>query len=302
MIRVGIGGWTFAPWRGVFYPDDLVQARELQFASRQVTAIEINGTFYGLQKPASFRRWADETPDDFVFSLKAPRFATNRRILAEAAPSIERFLLSGPTELKQKLGPILWQFPPTKKFDPEDFAAFLALLPPAHDGVPLRHAVEVRHPSFLDAALLTLARRHRTAVVFPDAEKYPSIADVTASFTYLRLQRTAEDCPTGYPPAALKAWAQRAEVWAAGKRPDDLPSIEGGAPAAPTKSAMRKKSGAQQPAQEPPPRSGKPPAPSKSVRRGKHDVFVFMINGAKVRAPAAAMRLLKILAEAAPGD
>ena len=149
MIRVGIGGWVFAPWRGVFYPKGLPQARELEHASRKLTTIEINGTFYRTQKPDSFRKWADETPDDFVFSLKGPQFATNRRVLAEAGPSIERFFGSGVLELKSKLGPVLWQMAPTKKFDPEDFAAFLALLPQQLDGKAIRHAVEVRHESFL---------------------------------------------------------------------------------------------------------------------------------------------------------
>src|SRR5712671_8200453 len=147
MIRVGIGGWVFAPWRGEFYPKGLPQARELEHASRQLTSIEINGTFYGTQKPASFRRWAEETPDDFVFSLKGPRYATHRRVLAEAGSSIERFFASGIGELRSKLGPILWQLPPTKPFNPDDFTAFLELLPGALDGRAIRHAVEVRHAS-----------------------------------------------------------------------------------------------------------------------------------------------------------
>src|SRR5205823_14071097 len=144
MIRVGIGGWVYRPWRGVFYPEGLPQARELAHASRQLTAIEINGTFYGTQKPDSFLRWAEETPDDFVFSLKGPRYATHRRVLAEAGPSIERFFASGVLGLKSKLGPILWQFAPTKTFDADDFAAFLTLLPQRVDGSALRHAGAVR--------------------------------------------------------------------------------------------------------------------------------------------------------------
>ena len=148
MIRVGIGGWVFKPWRGTFYPNGLPQARELEHASRAVTTIEINGTFYGSQKPASFQRWAAETPDDFVFSLKGPRFTTHRGVLAEAGPSIERFFASGVLELKSKLGPTLWQLPPTKSFEATDFAAFLALLPQRLDGRPIHHAVEFRHPSF----------------------------------------------------------------------------------------------------------------------------------------------------------
>jgi uncharacterized protein YecE (DUF72 family) len=159
MIRVGIGGWVFKPWRGAFYPEGLPQARELDYASRKLTAIEINGTFYSTQKPDSFRKWAGETPDDFVFSLKAPRFATHRRVLAEAGESIERFFSSGVTELKGKLGPILWQFHPGKKFEPDDFGAFLRLLPRRLDGKPVRHAVEVRHESFLAPAFIAAAAR-----------------------------------------------------------------------------------------------------------------------------------------------
>ena len=169
-IRIGIGGWTFEPWRGVFYPDDLPHARELEYASRQVTAIEINGTYYGTQKPATFAKWRDETPEDFVFSLKASRYSTNRRELAGAKESIGRFLNSGVAELGPKLGPIVWQFAPTKKFDPADFGAFLELLPDELDGLPLRHALDVRHPSFACEEYLDLARRHRAATVFTDSE------------------------------------------------------------------------------------------------------------------------------------
>ena len=159
MIRVGIGGWVFEPWRGEFYPKGLPHARELEYASRKLTSIEINSTFYRTQKPDSFRKWAAETPDDFVFSLKGPQFATNRRVLAEAGPSIERFFASGLLELKSKLGPVLWQMAPTKKFDPADFAGFLALLPRTVDGRPMRHAVEVRHESFLVPAFIELLRK-----------------------------------------------------------------------------------------------------------------------------------------------
>jgi uncharacterized protein YecE (DUF72 family) len=260
MIRVGIGGWVYAPWRGVFYPKGLTQARELEHASRNVTSIEINGTFYGTQKPESFRRWAAETPDDFVFSLKAPRFATHRRVLAEAGPSIERFFSSGLSELKQKLGPILWQFAPTKAFDPDDFAAFLALLPKTLDGLTLRHAIEVRHESFLAPEFIALMRRHSVAVALIESDKHPLIADVTGDFVYARLQDTSEKLATGYPPAALDAWAKRAKTWAAGGIPDNPPTIAA-----------------------PPP------------KKTKRDVFLYMISGAKLRAPAAAMALLERL-------
>src|SRR5688572_9142131 len=165
MIRVGIGGWVFAPWRGTFYPKGLPQARELAHASSVLTTIEINGTFYRTQKPDSFRKWADETPDGFVFSLKGPQFATNRRVLAEAGESIERFFTSGVTELNSKLGPVLWQMAPFKKFEPEDFAAFLALLPPRVDGRSIRHVVEVRHESFVTPAFVEILRKHSVAVV-----------------------------------------------------------------------------------------------------------------------------------------
>ena len=260
MIRVGIGGWVYRPWRGVFYPEGLPQARELAHASRQLTAIEINGTFYGTQKPESFRRWAQETPEDFMFSLKGPRYATHRRVLAEAASSVERFLASGIVELRAKLGPILWQFPPTKTFDADDFAAFLALLPPRLDGKTLRHVVEVRHQSFLAPAFVELLRKHSVAVAIVDSDKHPLIADVAGDFVYARLQRTAEKVKTGYPPADLDLWAQRAKAWATGGAPDDLPTIA---------AAQR--------------------------GQGKRDVFIYMIAGAKVRAPAAAMALIERL-------
>ena len=165
MIRVGIGGWVFPPWHGEFYPKGLPQARELEHASRKLTSIEINSTFYRTQKPASFRKWAQETPDDFVFALKGPQFATNRRVLGEARDSIDRFFASGVLELKSKLGPVLWQMPPFKKFEPEDFASFLALLPQRLDDQPIRHAVEVRHASFVDRSFIALLRRFSVAVV-----------------------------------------------------------------------------------------------------------------------------------------
>ena len=174
MIRVGVGGWTFEPWRGVFFPDGLKHARELEYASRQLTAIEINGTYYRTQTPATFAKWAAETPDDFVFTCKALRFTTNRRVLAEAGESVGKFLGSGMTELGPKLGPILWQFAATKKFEPDDFAAFLDLLPGDVGGVRLRHALEVRHDSFRDPAFVELARsRKGAAIVFADSDDYP---------------------------------------------------------------------------------------------------------------------------------
>ena len=258
MIRVGIGGWVYEPWRGVFYPKGLPQAQELSYASRKVTAIEINGTFYGTQKPESFRRWADETPDDFIFSLKGPRYATPRRDLTQAGESIERFFASGVLELKSKLGPLVWQFAPTKKLDADDFAAFLALLPQRLDGRSIRHAVEVRHESFLAPAFIDLLREHSVAIVLVDSEKHPMIADVTSDFVYLRLERSSEAIETGYKPADLDRWANRARAWSEGNAPGELPTIA--------------------------------PCMSGSSKR---DVFVYMISGAKVRAPAAAMALIE---------
>ncbi|HKA79132.1 MAG TPA: DUF72 domain-containing protein [Xanthobacteraceae bacterium] len=258
MIRVGIGGWVYAPWRGEFYPKGLPQARELEHASSKLTSIEINGTFYRTQKPDSFRKWAQETPDDFVFSLKGPQFATNRRVLAEAGESIQRFFKSGVLELKSKLGPILWQMAPTKKFDPDDFGRFLALLPRELEGRPIRNVVEVRHESFLKPEFIELLRKYAVAVVLVESEKHPLIADVTSDFVYARLQRTSEKEQTGYAPKALDLWAKRARTWEDGGAPDDLPPIAGTAPA-----------------------------------KAKRDVFIYMISGAKVRAPAAAMALIE---------
>ncbi|MDR3534897.1 MAG: DUF72 domain-containing protein [Acetobacteraceae bacterium] len=221
-IRVGIGGWTFAPWRGTFYPAGLTQKRELEFASRHVTAIEINGTFYGTQKPESFARWHDETPDDFVFALKGPRYTTNRRVLAEAGASVERFLASGLLELKHKLGPINWQFPPTKQFDAGDFEAFLKLLPPERDGHALRHVVEVRHASFACPACIALLRAYGIGAVITDNPAYPHLHDLTAPFVYARLQCASADAAAGYPAATLDLWAAHARAWAAGKAPAAL--------------------------------------------------------------------------------
>src|SRR4249920_1182065 len=189
-IRVGIGGWTFEPWRDNFYPAGWPQGRELEYASRKLTAIEINGTYYSSQKPETFAKWRDETPDGFLFSLKANRFATNRRVLAEAGESVQRFIDSGLAELAHKLGPIVWQFAPTKRFDPLDFEAFLKLLPDKVSGHKLRHVLDVRHESFRTPEYLALARRHGAATVFTDSDDYPPIPDVTGSFVYVRMMRT----------------------------------------------------------------------------------------------------------------
>ena len=256
-IHVGIGGWTFAPWRGVFYPDGLPHAQELSYAASHLTSIEINGTFYRTQTPATFRKWASEVPDGFVFSVKGPRYVTHRSDLSEAGSSIDRFVNSGVTELGNRLGPLLWQFPPSKKFHEADFAAFLELLPKEFHGTRLRHVVEVRHASFCVPEFIRLLRKHETPVVFSEHETYPAIADVTGDFLYLRLQKGEDSIETAYPEKAIAAWAARLQGWLAGKAPADLPHIE--------------------------------TAPAKTKPR---DVFVYFIHEGKVRAPAGAMSLI----------
>ena len=260
MIRVGIGGWTYEPWRGTFYPQGLKHADELKYAASKLTSIEINGTFYRTQSAASFAKWRDETPEGFVFAVKGHRAVVNKKVLAEAGEALDWFLKSGITELGEKLGPLLWQFAPYKKFDPDDFGAFLALLPREADGLKLRHVVEVRSQSFLVPEFVALARKHNVAVVSAHSDDYPAIADVTADFVYARLQKSQEAIVTGYAPADLDAWAARATTWSAGGEVDDLP------------------------------RFGAKPAAKK-----KRDVFVYMIAGDKVRAPAAAQALIERL-------
>lgn len=217
-IRVGVGGWTYEPWRGVFYPKGLAQKRELEFAAQQLTAIEINATYYGRQKPQSWRNWAAAVPEGFVFSLKASRYCTQRKVLAESGNSIRMFLDQGFTQLGPKLGPINWQLADGKTFDREDFARFLDLIPDTQDGVPLRHALEVRHESFADPAFLDLARARNMAVVFADDDEFPRIDDQTADFSYARLQRSVEAIETGYDAAALDGWVKQAKAWAEGGR------------------------------------------------------------------------------------
>ncbi|MDT3381915.1 DUF72 domain-containing protein [Labrys neptuniae] len=260
-IRVGIGGWTFEPWRGSFYPASLAQKRELEYASRQVTAIEINGTYYGSQKPESFAKWHAETPDDFIFAMKANRFATNKKVLSDAGKSIDMFIGSGIVELKKKLGPINWQFMPTKKFDPADFEGFLKLLPKSHEGHALRHVVEVRHDSFKVPEFIELVRAYDVGIVLTDKADFPHIHDVTAPFVYARLQAAKEEEDLGYSAAALDKWAERSKAWAKGGEPADL-----------DKTSDKK--------------------PSQAASR---DVFVFMINGFKPKAPTAARALIERL-------
>jgi len=258
-IRIGIGGWTYEPWRGTFFPEKWPQKRELEYASRQLSAIEINGTYYSGFKPATFAGWAEVVPDDFVFTVKASRFCTNRKVLAEGGESIARFVGQGIVELGAKLGPILWQFMATKKFDPDDFGAFLNLLPASQDGVALRHAVQVRHDSFHVPEFVSLCRKAGAAIVYAESADYPAIADITGDFVYARLENAVEEEPQGYSSAALDHWAGVAKGWAAGGSPAELPYVADPAP------------------------------------RKPRDTFVFMINGAKVRAPAAAQALISRL-------
>jgi len=262
-IRVGIGGWNFEPWRDNFYPQGWPQARELEYASQRLSAIEINSTYYGAQKPATFAKWRKETPDGFLFSLKAIRFATQRRVLADGAESIERFIDSGIAELGDKLGPIVWQLAPTHRFDAADLTAFLELLPREVDGIKLRHALDVRHASFQCADYLALARKHNAATVFTESDDYPAIAEPTADFVYTRIMRTDSALPEGCPPEVFPALAAAARIWAEGGEPDGLPRIETAA--------------------------AEPGAP--------RDVFMYFISGAQERAPAAAMALRRALGE-----
>lgn len=217
-IRVGIGGWTYEPWRGLFYPDGLPQKRELEYAASKLTCIEINATYYGRQKPQSFANWAAAAPDGFRFSLKASRYTTQRKVLAESGDSISTFMNQGFTELGDKLGPILWQFRDGKKFDREDFARFLDLIPDRQDGIPLRHAIEVRDETFRDPAFLDLCRARNFAVVFADSADFPQIEEQTADFTYARLQQSADKPQTGYTKPAIADWAKRAHEWSRGNR------------------------------------------------------------------------------------
>lgn len=257
-IRTGIGGWTFDPWEGTFYPEKLPKRRQLEFASRELTAIEVNGTYYGSQKPETFAKWASEVPDGFIFALKASRYSTNRKVLSEGGESVEKFMGQGLTELGDHLGPILWQFAPTKKFEPEDFEGFLKLLPEKRDGLALRHALEVRHGSFKVPEFAALARKYKMAIVYAEHADYPEIADVTTDFVYARLQKGSDDIATCYAPKDLDRWAARLKAWAGGSEPDDLPGIDD-----------------HKPAKEP------------------RDVFAFFITSGKVNAPNGARELKK---------
>ena len=239
MIRIGIGGWTYEPWRGVFYPSDLPRKRELEYASHALTAIEINATFYGRQKPTSWENWEKVAPEGFQFAIKGSRYCVTKTKLAEAKEGLEGFCTQGFSALGPKLGPILWQFTHYRKFDRDDIAGFLDLLPREIDGLKLRHAIEPRHESFRDEKFVDLCRERNVAIVLDDSDDYPTIEADTADFAYARLQRMKDDVPTGYENAALEGFAKRAREWQASGR----------------------------------------------------DAYIFMINGAKVRAPAAAQAL-----------
>jgi uncharacterized protein YecE (DUF72 family) len=255
-IRAGVGGWDYDPWRESFYPPGLPKTKQLDYASSKLTATEVNATYYKLQKPELFAKWAKATPDGFKFAIKASRYCTNRKLLAEAGEGIARFCGQGITELGDKLGPILWQFMGTKKFEPDDFRAFLNLLPREQDGVPLRHALEPRHESFRCPEFVAMARAAGAAIVFADSDDYPCIPDLSGDFAYARLQRSRDEIATGYPDDELDRWADVARAWSRGESPANFPYA----------------------ADAPPPQP--------------RDTYVFVISGAKVRAPLAAMALL----------
>ena len=255
-IRTGIGGWTYEPWRGAFYPENLPKVKEQEYAVNHLQTIEINGTFYRTQTPATYAKWRDTAPDGFVYAVKALQYCVAKKKLAEAEESIARFLGSGLTELGDKLGPILWQFRDTRKFDADDIAAFLALLPAEIDGVPVRHAIEARHESFACAEFVDLARKHGAAIVVADHIERPMIADPTADFIYARLQCAREEEPEGYSRAELDRWAGVVRSWAAGESPAGLTYVD--------------------------------EAGAKSRPR---DVFAFFISGFKDRNPLAALAL-----------
>ncbi|WP_420393123.1 DUF72 domain-containing protein [Acuticoccus sp.] len=257
-IRIGVGGWTYAPWRGTFYPKGLAHKDELAHAGRTMSALEINGTFYRSQRPETFAKWRGEVPDGFVFTVKAPRYATNRKVLADAGESVERFVFGGLTELGDALGPILWQLPETKRYDEADFAAFLALLPDSAGGRRLRHAVELRHDSFRVPEVVALARRAGVAIVWARDSRHPEIADLCADFAYVRLLGTREDEAKGYDEAALDRHAESLAALARGTAPS-------------------------------------PACLAEPAARGAREVFAFVIGGHKAANPAAATSLIERL-------
>ncbi len=262
-IRCGIGGWTFEPWEGTFYPGDLPKKKQLEFASSHLRTIEVNGTYYRGQKPETFAKWASETPDGFVFSVKGSRYVTNRKVLGEAGESLQKFWDTGVSELGDRLGPVVWQFAPTKKFEADDFEAFLKLLPDKTGGVALRHVLEVRHGSFCVPEFAALARKYKAAICYAHHFEYPEIADVTADFVYARLQRGHDEVPTAYTPADLSAWAERLKSWASGGMPGDLPLAD----------------------------------EEVKLEEKPRDVFAYIIHEGKIRAPQGAMALQELVDE-----
>ena len=258
-IRVGVGGWDYDPWRQTFYPPGMPKGKQLEHAGSKLSAIEVNATYYKLQKPELFERWGKTVPDGFKFTIKASRFCTNRKLLGEGGEGVARFCAQGFVELGDKLGPILWQFMGTKQFDPDDFQAFLDLLPTSQDGVRLRHAVEPRHESFQTPEFVAMARAAGVAIVFADADDYPCIADLSGDFVYARLQRSIADEATGYDAASLDRWADTARAWSRGESPPGFPYVA-----------------------DPPPQQPR-------------ETYVFFISGAKERNPAAAMALMERL-------
>ena len=264
-IRVGIGGWTYVPWRGgSFYPADLVQRRELEYASRQLTSIEVNGTYYRAQKPATYVKWRDETPEHFVFSVKAPKRIVGSKVLSKTAYQVEDFI-GGIVELGTKLGPLVWQFDQGKPIDASEFEAFIESLPAVYGKWKLRHVLDVRDPDFVDTDDLAIAGKHGMATVFTDSTEHPSFADLTTDFVYARLMRSRSTIETGYPDPELASWCDCALRWASGEDPEELPHL------------------------------GEPLQAAKP-----RDVFVYFISGAKERNPAAAIALLKRLAARRP--
>ena len=283
-IRIGISGWTYAPWRGRFYPPGLPRRRELAFAAGHFATIEVNGTFYSLQRPESFATWGAQAPDDFIFALKGSRYITHFLRLKDIETPLANFLASGPLRLNARLGPILWQFPPRMRFDPGRFGAFLELLPRdteaaldlarRHDARvearawlridrkrPMRHAVEIRHDSFRDPDFIELLRRHKVALVCADTVDWPRLMDLTADFVYLRLHGSEELYVSGYDDDALDTWAARVAAWASGGEPNDAERVMGRSP----------------------------------KRRAGRDVYVYFDNDVKVRAPEDALHLAERL-------
>ncbi|WP_420960220.1 DUF72 domain-containing protein [Brucella sp. IR073] len=283
-IRIGISGWTYARWRGVFYPEGLPHRRELAYAAEHFPSIEINGTFYGLQRPESFARWSEETPEDFVFAIKGSRYITHLRRLKNVETPLANFMASGLLRLGPKLGPVLWQFPPSLKFDPELFDAFLTLLPRdtdaaaelarrhdvrlegraftrSHTNRPLRHALEIRHDSFRSPEFIALLRRHKVGLVVADTVEWPLLMDLTTDFVYCRLHGSEELYVSGYDDKSLDRWAARIRAWAQGREPEDAERVT---------------------------------APTKPLGTGR-DVYVYFDNDIKVRAPSDALALMERL-------